>query len=109
VDAPHPHQLTLRELITEWLVGGRITTLEHRLTRMETRMANQQADLDAVAQRLADLKDTLTAADAGIQAEIDALKSQNPSLDLSGLQAAVDGLSSQVDATAALVPAPPAA
>lgn len=81
-----------------------IARLQMTTHRMETIMAANQADIDALAVKLGELKDNLTSADAGIQAEIDALKAANPALDLSGVQAAVDALSTQVDATSALVP-----
>lgn len=61
-----------------------------KLTYLEANMATQ-ADIDA-------LTTALTDADAAIQQEIAKLEAANPSLDLSGLKAAVD-------ATAALVPA----
>lgn len=75
------------------------------LTEMRKTMATQ-ADIDALTTKLSDMKDHLTSADAGIQAEIDALKAANPAVDVTALQSAVDALSGQVDATAALVPAP---
>lgn len=81
--------------------------LTAHVNRMEKHMATQ-ADIDALTTKLGELKDTLTADDAGIQAEIDALKAANPAVDVSGLQSAVDALSAQVDATSALVPAPAA-
>ncbi len=63
-----------------------------------------QADIDAISTKLAELQTTLSADDASIQAEIDALKAANPSVDVTALQSAVDSLSAQVDATTALVP-----
>lgn len=65
-------------------------------------MAASQADIDALAQQVTDLQTALTSADAAIQQEIANLQAQG--VDVSGLQSAVAGLQSQVDATAALVP-----
>lgn len=77
--------------------------LNMRVARLETLMAVTQADLDALSTKLGDLKNALAADDAALQQEIAALQAANPNLDLSGVQAAVDQLSAQVDATAALV------
>jgi hypothetical protein len=109
------------ERIPQWAVElyNRVSTVEahaDRLERelfetnkrMELLMAVTQADLDALAASLGDLQTKLTSADAGLQAEIDSLQSANPALDLSGVQAKLNELSSQVDATAAMVPAAPA-
>lgn len=76
-----------------WNLQAHYGSLTARLNRQEHDMATQQ-DLD-------NLTAQLTAADQGIQAEIAALQAANPTLDLSGLQAAVQ-------ATADLVPAAPA-
>lgn len=83
-----------------------ITRLQMTTYRLEMEDMANQADIDALATKLGELKDNLTSADEGIQAEIDALQAANPAVDVSGLQAAVDALSQQVDATTALVPAP---
>ncbi len=101
-----PRGLEARVEVLERAVR-RLTGRDHR---MEKLMAATQADVDAIATKLGDLKTSLTNADAGIQAEIDALKAANPAVDVTALQAAVNDLSGQVDATTALVPAaPPAA
>lgn len=68
----------------EYILG-----MEEVLTRMGEKMANTQADVDALTKSVSD--DV-----AKIQAEIAALQSANPALDLSGLQNAVASL----DATA---------
>lgn len=67
-------------------------------------VAATQADIDAITSKLGDLKTALVADDANIQQEIAALQSQG--VDVTGLQSALGDLSAQVDATAALVPAP---
>lgn len=65
-------------------------------------MAASQADIDAIAQKLVDLKSALVSGDAAIQSEITSLQGQG--VDVSGVQSALDDLSSQVDATLAIVP-----
>jgi hypothetical protein len=97
---PHGNHSNLKHLI----ICG-IDSLHARLDIMENLLMATQADLDAVTASLATLKDTLVADDSAIQAEIAALQSANPGLDLTGLQAAVADVSAAVDATTALVPA----
>ncbi len=100
---PWPSRQDLRRLWDYVVEQTKLTT--EALLRMENAMATQ-ADIDTLTAKLGELKDHLTSADAGIQAEIDALKAANPAVDVSSLQTAVDALSQQVDATSALVPAP---
>lgn len=105
---PWPKKFVVyRNLRNLWdFVVAQTEATTRSLERIEETMATTQDDINAVTAKLAEVKDTLTSADAGIQAEIDALKAANPTLDLSALQSEVDGLSAQVDATTALVPAP---
>lgn len=91
----------------EAAIGRLSTDIRYRFSRLETAMSATQADVDAIATKLGDLKTALTADDAAIQQEIATLQGQG--VDVSGLQAALNDLSSQVDATAALVPAAPPA
>lgn len=67
-------------------------------------VAATQADIDAITNKLNDLKAALQADDANIQQEISRLQAQG--VDVTALQNALSDLSNQVDATTALVPAP---
>ncbi len=99
------------QVLTELLVDmqSRLARHERSIKEMRKTMAVTQADLDALAGALNDVSTRLTSADEGLQAEIDALQAANPSLDLSGVQAALANVSAQVDATAAMVPVAPSA
>lgn len=95
------------------------------ITRMGEIQMSDQDTLNAVAQGLADLNAKVTADDAALvaaqaalQAEIDALKNQpaGTPLDFSGVNDALSALgvaiasnSSDIASVAAMVPAPPAA
>jgi hypothetical protein len=82
---------------------AQITALSKKVGLMAT-----QADVDALTARLAALDTRAKNAVAAIQAEIAKLQTANPSLDLTGLTAAVSNLES--DATAAEgLESPPAA
>lgn len=74
-------------------IERQLMTIETSIRKLGELMTVQQSDLDA-------LTAALTADDAAILAEITALQVANPTLDLTGLTAAVA-------ATAALVPATP--
>ena len=94
---------TLAEQFRDWLLRP---VMHHLDTVGAQIMAASQADIDAVTAKLGDLKAALVNDDAAIQTEITSLSNQG--VDVSGLQTALDDLSSQVDATTALVPAPDA-
>jgi chromosome segregation ATPase len=91
-------------------LSAQLDRLSSREHRTEELMADQQVDLDAVAQRVTDLKNTLSADDAALAQAIADLQAQaqgqGVTLDFTSVNAALDDLSSQVDATAALVPPP---
>ncbi len=94
---------SLRELGTEvrdLFALIRITIHEVRAMREEMRQGFMatQADLDALVSQV-------NTATADITSEIEALKNANPSLDLSGLETAVQGLQN-LDTSNAPAPAP---
>ena len=66
-----------------------------------------QAEVDAITAELGTVSSDLASASSKLQAEIDALASANPSLDLSALKAAADPLDASVTALGNLVPTPP--
>lgn len=66
-----------------------------------------QAEVDAITEELHTVSADLADTSSKLQAEIDALASANPSLDLSGLQAAAAPLDASVRALGNLVPTPP--
>lgn len=74
------------------------------LQRLEDTVATQ-ADIDALTAAVTADDSALLGAVTGIAAEIAALQSANPDLDLSGLQGKVTDLSSAVTSVQALVPA----
>jgi chromosome segregation ATPase len=89
----------------------KITQLARVVRQLEGITMASQADIDALAAALhqedSDLNSAvsaITAKIADLQAQIDA----GQPVDLSGLQAEVDGLRGAVDSAAALVPAPAA-
>lgn len=65
--------------------------------------ATADADTAAILKAVADIGDAVT----NIQAEIAALEANNPSIDLTGLNAAVAQLQPAVDAVTAIAPPPP--
>ena len=69
-------------------------------------MATQE-QVDALTASIAQVSQDLASSSAAIQAELDALKSANPSLDLSALEAAVAPLDDAVKAVGALTPSQP--
>jgi hypothetical protein len=71
-------------------------------TEMRERLMATQADVDALTQKVSDLGTALASDVTAITDEIAALQSANPSLDLSALSSAVDGLSTNVDAVTAI-------
>ena len=82
-----------------------ITTLKELIV---TTAGATQADLDALAASLAALQTQLAADVTNIEAEIAALKVANPTLDLTGVDAAVSSLTSTVSTVNAIAPTPPA-
>ena len=89
-----------------WLITNP-AQLTQQLNRIETKvdtLMTEQAGIDAAAQEIqADVAKQNTAL-AAIQAEIAALQAANPSLDLSGLNAAVAALDTATAAEQAVVP-----
>lgn len=84
--------------------------LQQQLNRIETKvdlMTEQQDQINADVQAIEAGVANLATAAAAIQAEIDALKQQNPALDLSGLDKAAADLTGAVSAVSALAPAQP--
>jgi multidrug resistance efflux pump len=79
-------------------------TLNARVTRLEQQQMATQADLDALTAQVDQVAVDLAAAQTTLQAEIDSLSSANPSLDLTGLQAAVAPLDDAVKALGELKP-----
>ena len=77
--------------------------LNERITLMAT-----QADVDAITSQVQTVAADLADARTKLQAEIDGLASANPSIDISGLQAAVAPLDSAAQALGSLTPTPPA-
>lgn len=98
-----------------WHLSSQVDRHASHLHRLKEKLMATQEDLNAVAQRLSDLKTTLTADDAALAQAIADLQTQaqnqGATLDLTQVNQALDDLSAQVDATGALVPAdqPPAA
>lgn len=81
--------------------------LQQQLNRIETKvdlMTEQQDQINADVQAIEAGVANLSTAAAAIQAEIDALKQQNPALDLSGLDKAAADLTGAVSAVSALAP-----
>jgi hypothetical protein len=68
-----------------------------------------QADVDALTAAVSGVSTDLAAAVTNIQAEIAALQTANPALDLSALQTAVSGLVTVQGTVDALETPPPAA
>lgn len=83
--------------------------LQQQLIRIETKvdlMTSQQDEINTDVQTIEAGVANLGTAAAAIQAEIDALKQQNPALDLSGLDKAAADLTGAVSAVSALAPPP---
>lgn len=78
-----------------------------RLSRMEDRMAVNQADLDAIVGNLRALRSELNDDNSRIQTALADLAAANPNLDLSEVNAALADLTTTVDNTSAIVPATP--
>jgi uncharacterized coiled-coil protein SlyX len=68
-----------------------------------------QADVDALTTQVSTVASDLAKAQADIQAELDALSTANPTVDLTALTAAVAGLDPAVQTLGALKPDAPAA
>lgn len=85
-------------------IDGQIMAIEETVTKIGERQVSTQADVDALTAALAQEDSDLNTAVAGIQAEIAALQSANPALDLSALSAQVDATRAAVAAASALVP-----
>jgi outer membrane murein-binding lipoprotein Lpp len=81
-----------------------IEELNERIDQMAT-----QADVDALTTQVQQVAGDLANAQTKLQSEIDQLAANNPSVDLSGLQAAVAPLDSAVQSLGAITPTPPAA
>lgn len=87
-------------------IDRRIRAVEKKQTTQGETMAASQADIDALAAALHQEDSDLNTAVTGIQAEIDALKQANPSLDVTALQSEVTSMGTAVSSAAALVPPP---
>lgn len=113
MDHEHPDEHEMPSWEWPW---HRLARIEASLDRLHHQMrdgfhrqeliivAATQADIDAITNKLNDLKAALQADDANIQQEISRLQAQG--VDVTALQNALSDLSNQVDATSALVPAP---
>ena len=97
--------------------SGEVTIiLLHRINERLSHMATQ-ADIDALTAQLTERDATLTTALTGIQGDVDTLKAEiaalqtgNPALNVAGLQAAVASIAGHVDqATAIDAQTPPPA
>lgn len=100
-------------------IDRHIQAIEENITIERGMIVSAQDDINAAAQRLADLKAKVESDDSALNAAVVNIQawinSQPASVDTSGLAAEVDALSGAVDANAAdiaaaaaLVPAPPA-
>jgi hypothetical protein len=78
-------------------------------TKVDTMSQTNQQHADAIAAQLTTIDATLKTGVADITAEIAALKTSNPAVDFSGVDAAVTALGTDVAAAAAIPPAPAAA
>lgn len=87
----------------------RIKALEQNQRMMGVTLMATQADIDALTTALTSEDSQLNTAVAAIQAEITALQNNNPTIDVTALQAAVASMTTAVSAAAALVPATPPA
>ena len=99
--------------------SGEATTLHHILERLS--LMATQADIDALAAQLTERDATLSTSLTGIQGDLDTLKAEiaalqtaNPALDVTALQAAVTSIAGHVDQATAIdaekpPPAAPAA
>jgi hypothetical protein len=96
----------------ENLINLRFAQLAVRVTELKeivlTTAGNTQADVDALTAQVTQLAAQLTTDVTNIDAEIAALKTANPGLDLSKLEAAMTGLSGTVSTVDAIAPPPPA-
>jgi len=90
--------------VTQSDLDAAVATLNGRIDKMAT-----QADVDAITTQVQQVATDLETAKTNLQAEIDALASANPSLDLTALNAAVAPLDAAVNSLGELKPTPPAA
>src|ERR1700733_15201444 len=91
------------------IIMDQLNTIQEMLTTVIRKDNNLQSQLDAIAAALNTLTINLTADDSAIQTAIAALQAANPALDLTGVNAALAGIATQVGLTAALIPATPPA
>lgn len=97
-------ELDLEGLVTRDELHEHLRKLNERIDHMAT-----QADVDAITTQVEAVEQHVTDAQTAIQAELDALASANPALDLSALTAAVGKLDPAVQALGTLKPDAPAA
>lgn len=83
--------------------------LEGRVSEIERQQMSTQADVDAVVVQVGEVAADLATAHTTLQAEIDALATANPAIDVAALQAAVAPLDQAAKDLGAIVPTPPAA
>jgi hypothetical protein len=76
------------------------------LLKGEKRIMSQQDEINADVQQLAGYTSDMSTALTAVEAEIAALKTANPALDLTGVTSALDGVKAVHDQLAADVPAP---
>src|ERR1700690_162367 len=76
----------------------------HRLNQLEENQMATQAEVDTITTEVQTVATDLTTAQTSLQAEIDSLAQATPSIDLSGLRAAVAPLAGAVTALGNLQP-----
>lgn len=80
-------------------VCGQLTALKRRVRRLEKKVPLTQEQIDALRDKVAADDQRFLDFATTVTAEIEALKAENPDLDLSGLEAAVEKLTSDLDTT----------
>jgi hypothetical protein len=86
--------------------ASQILLLRVAVNKLEEQQMSTQADVEVLTAAIGTVSADLDAAKVKLQAELDALSTANPALDLSGLQAAIAPLDAVAQGLGALVPAP---
>lgn len=93
-----------RELVEAFITRREYQHQLERIYRRISILMTSQADITAIVDSVAQVEADLAASQATLQSELDALSQANPSLDLSGVQAAVASLDDHAKALNDLKP-----